>query len=107
MQDLETEPQPLMPRISMRWFFIVVAIVAVALVIVRTASYGAALFAAIAFTAVFLALFALLSGVSFLFAYLLGATERAISKQGLVTESPFSDNKLPDQIVPPRNLDIN
>lgn len=97
--------QPLLPRVSMAWFFVTVAIVAIALGVVRTAEQGRALQAALVFVTLFFFVTAILSASCFLIAFLFGAMERAVAPKQELPASPFSDGSLPPQIVPPRPVD--
>lgn len=97
--------QPLLPRVSMAWFFIAVAIVAIALGVVRTAEQGRALQGALVFTTLFIVIAAILSAGCFLIAFLFGAMERAVAPKQELPASPFSDGSLPPQIIPPRPVD--
>ncbi len=103
----ETQPQPFLPRVSMIWFFIVVTVVAVALVIIRAAEQGRAFQGALVLTGFFLLLLSFFSAASFLVAYALGAVERAVVGKGDLPSSPFSDGALPPQIIPPKHVDAN
>ncbi len=103
----ETRPQPLLPRVSMIWFFIVVTVVAVSLFIIRAAEQGRVLQAALVFTGVFVILTAVFSAASFSLAYVLGAVERAVVGKSDVPTSPFSDGSLPPQVIPSRPVDPN
>lgn len=102
-----SEPQPFLPRIRMVWFFVVVFVVAATLGIVRSAEQGRALAAALVFTTIFVGLCAFLSGACFTVAYLFGAMERAVTGQQNQPASPFSDDAMPEQIIPPRMVDEN
>ena len=103
MQE-EPEKQPFLPRIRMIWFFVIVSLVAIALGIIQAAEQGRALAAGLVFCGLFLALFFAFSGILFLIAFALGATENAIVKTEQVPQSPFIDGSMPDQILPPRNV---
>lgn len=94
--------EPLLPRVSISWFFIAVSIVAVALLIIRAADQGKALAAAIAFTGVFALVTALISGACFVFAFLFGAIERAVRPDEEPLGNPFIDGSPPEQMVPPK-----
>ena len=103
VQDQDNiEPQPLLPRVGMVWFFITVLLVAVAMFVVRSAEQGQALSAAMVFTLVFLAATAIFWGCAFVVAFLLGALEKAVEGDQQRVGSPFIDGTLPDQIVPPK-----
>lgn len=100
-----SDEQPLLPRISMGWFFIVVALVAVALILVRFADQGQALATAIIACLIFVILFLFFSAACFAIAYLLGATDQAVAESNPNPENPFSDAGLPEQIIPPKKID--
>lgn len=103
--DEYTEPQPLLPRFGMVWFFILVLIVAIALFVIRAADQAQALSAAMVFTVLFAFATLALSGMSFLVAYLFGALEKAVEGEQQRTGSPFIDGSLPEQIIPPKPAD--
>ncbi len=94
--------QPLLPRVSMVWYFIVVVLVAIALFIVRAAEQGQALAAALIFTCFFLLAVAFISAACFVVAYLLGAMEKALEGDREQTGSPFIDGSFPEQMIPPK-----
>lgn len=91
----------------MRWFFVVVLLVAIALFIVRAAEQGQALAAAMVFTATFAITTALISACCFVVAFLFGAMERAMAKDQDQVGSPFIDGSPPEQILPPKPTDSN
>lgn len=94
------EHQPLLPRFSMLWFFIVAVLVAIALFVIRAADQGQALASAMVFTVIFLAVAAIASGLCFTIAFLLGSLERSVSGEEKQVSSPFSSGSMPEQIVP-------
>ena len=96
----EALPQPFLPRVRMIWLFVAITVVAIALGIIRAADQGQALAAALVFTCVFLCLFAMFSGASFLVSYVFGFVEKNLGESTL-TSSPFVDGRLPDQLIPP------
>ena len=96
----EDVSQPFLPRVRMIWLFVAITVVAIALGVIRAADQGQSFAAAIVFTAIFLFLFALFSGLSFMFSYLFGFVEKNFG-ESTVTSSPFADGRLPDQILPP------
>ncbi len=98
--------QPLLPRIGMIWYFIVVVVVAIMLFVIRAAEQGQALAAAMAFTGLFLFVVALISGGCFVVAFLFGAMEKAFDSGREEPASPFIvDGSLPEQLVPPKPSD--
>lgn len=97
--------QPFLPRIGMIWFFISVTMVALALGIIRAAEQGRALAAAMVVGFVFAVMVALVSGMCFLIAFMFGATEKRLAPSKPEVASPFADNTLPDQIIPPRTIE--
>ena len=96
----ENEAQPFLPRVRMIWLFVAITVVAVALGIIRAADQGQSLAAALVFTCVFLFLFALFSGLSFITSYLLGFVEKNFGEVVEIS-SPFIEGRLPEQILPP------
>lgn len=105
ISDIEQERQPFLPRVRMIWFFIIAALVAVALGIIRSAEQGQALAAALVYVAVFIATFFAMAGIFFFVAFLFGSTDRAMSHAHPTTASPFGKDSLPPQIIPPRAAD--
>lgn len=97
------EQQPLLPRVGMVWFFVVAAVVAVALGVIRFAEQGQALAAAAVFMLVFFFFFFALSATFFIVSFLIGATLKTINEQNETTANPFSDGSTPpEQLFPPR-----
>ena len=102
--DQEQEPLPLLPQISMVWFFIIAAVVAIGLLIVSAVDDRRALPAALAYTAMFVAAFFGIGSLLFFIAYMFGATEHAVANPH-ATSNPFADGNLPPQLIPPRASD--
>ncbi len=96
----EDVPQPFLPRVRMIWLFVAITVVAIALGIIQAADQGQAFAAALVFTCVFIFLFALFSGTSFLISYLFGFVEKNMG-EATMTSSPFADGRLPEQMIPP------
>jgi ABC-type dipeptide/oligopeptide/nickel transport system permease component len=101
----EEVPQPFLPRVRMIWLFVAITVVAIALGIIQAADQGHAFAAALVFTCVFLFLFAMFSGASFLVSYFFGFAEKNLGAS-TVTESPFADGRLPDQQIPPSPTEV-
>lgn len=99
--------QPLLPRVGMKWYFVLAAAIAVVLAIVRASGQGRAVQVAIVLTGLMLVLFGIFSALSFLLAYAMGAAERATLDQNQSPASPFSYGSLPPQIIPPQPTDGN
>lgn len=104
-QNLES--QPFLPRVGMIWFFVIVTLVAVALGVVRSAEQGQSLAAAMVFLTIFVATFALLSGICFVVAFLFGAMEKAVAGEKERLASPFISGQMPEQIIPPTSGEEN
>jgi len=96
----EDLPQPFLPRVRMIWLFVAITVVAIALGIIQAADQGQAFAAALVFTCIFILLFAIFSGASFLVAYLFGFVEKNLG-ESTVASSPFADGRLPEQVIPP------
>lgn len=96
----EDLPQPFLPRVKMIWLFVAITVVAIALGIIQSADQGQAFAAALVFTCVFVILFAVFSGMSFLVSFLFGSVEKNLGESTL-TSSPFADGRLPEQVIPP------
>jgi hypothetical protein len=97
--------QPFLPRVRMIWFFVVITAFALVLWVVRSAEQGRTLAAALLFTGLFLLFYALFSAVSFLIAFFLGATRKAMVEANDTPRSPFSDGSPPEQIIAPRSVE--
>ncbi len=106
-QDEHNIKQPFLPRVGMIWFFITVSMVAIALGIIRAAEQGRALAAAIVVAGVFAVAVSLMSGLCFFVAFLFGASEKRLSASPEEAASPFANYPMPEQIIPPRAVDIN
>lgn len=89
----------------MIWFFVIAALVAVALGVTRMAEQGQALAAGLVFAVLFLAIFFGFAAIAFSVAYFFGATERAMADSHATPASPFSDGTPPPQLIPPRAND--
>ena len=105
MESPET-PQPLMPRISMIWYFVVATLIAILAMIIMRAESRQPLAVAIVFTGMLLLFFLLIGGGAFLIAFAVGATEKMIAPKQTTPESPFIDGRLPPQIIPPKPMEL-
>ncbi len=106
MNSIEEPRQPWLPRVRMIWYFIAVAIVAVALGIIQAADQGQALAAALVFTFLFVLVFVLLSSACFFFVYSFGFLEKSLTEAQVVS-NPFADGQLPEQMIPPRPTEVH
>ena len=104
-QSQETQSQPLLPQVSMKWFFILTVMMAILIFIARAADQGDSLAFAIVFALLFVALFSAFCGFCFTVSFFLGSIEQAVIGDEENISSPFIDGKLPDQIIPPRKTD--
>lgn len=93
--------QPLLPRISMRWFFVLALIVAGALTWLLRSSYQEDLVLVLIAMSLGIVAFLTLSAVFFGIAFLVGAVEKIIVKKEDAVESPFATESMPPQIIPP------
>lgn len=93
--------QPLLPQISMRWYFVAMLVVAVLLVLYLRSSLNQYLEISLVLTGASVLLFFALSGVIFAMAYVIGATDKLARQADQKTESPFAYDSLPPQVVPP------
>ena len=89
----------------MIWFFVAVTLIAILAWIVRNADRGWEFAEAFGFAAVMALVFFLASPLVFIFAFIFGATIREIQEIDAGPESPFGNDQLPDQIVPPSRPD--
>ena len=104
-EQQELERSTFLPRISMFWFFVAILMAAIALWIIRNANQGFAMAAAIIFCLLIVLVFFSISTLLFGIATVFGSTKHALDEINQETESPFSHDHLPDQIVPPRQTD--
>lgn len=93
--------QPLLPRISMRWYFVLVVVVAGFLTWLTRSEYQQSLVAVVVLLAIAAAGFLALSAVCFLLAYAIGATEKLSRHPEEKLQSPFAHEAMPPQIIPP------
>ncbi|HAC90731.1 MAG TPA: hypothetical protein DCF63_08870 [Planctomycetaceae bacterium] len=96
-----TKRQPLLPQISMRWYFVAMLVVAILLTTFLRSSLNQYLEIALILTGVSALLFLALSAITFAMAYVIGATDKLAQQAQQKTESPFAYDSLPPQIVPP------
>ncbi len=95
-------PQPLFPRVSMRWYFVVATIVAAVIVWVSSwEDSQTTLIITSGLLALACCIFLLASATFFLFAYTLGAVEKILFQADQKLESPFAHEAMPPQIIPP------
>ncbi len=97
--------QALLPRVRMVWTFVLITVVAIALGIVRAAEQGEAMAAALTLTLIFLVIYALFSAIFFCCAFFFGSMEQLIEGTQDDVASPFSDGTLPEQIIPPKQVE--
>jgi hypothetical protein len=103
MIESEQQPQPFLPRVGMVWFFVIAAMVALALGVVRYAEQGQALAAAAVLLVAFLIFFFLLSAIFFVVTFMFGVTLKGLSEKNELPSNPFSDGSTPpEQLFPPR-----
>lgn len=97
--------QPILPRISMRWYFVIVAIVAGTIAWVLTSSYQQTLTAILLMLSLAAGVFLTMSSILFLIAYTIGSVEKILFKPEGQTHSPFAHETMPPQIIPPLSND--
>jgi CHASE2 domain-containing sensor protein len=93
--------QPLLPRISMRWYFILVVLVAGFLTWLTRSEYQQSLVVVVVLLALATMCFLTMSAVCFLLAYSIGAMEKLSRKPEDQLQSPFAHEAMPPQIIPP------
>lgn len=95
------QSQPLLPRISMRWYFVLVLVVAFLVSVVFQSSnpkaWGMTLILLIGSTLFFF----MIAAVCFLVAFLFGAVKQVVFYEPPKPESPFANETLPPQVIPP------
>ena len=93
----------LLPRYSLRWILAINAVFALVFLVASYArsgqSWAIGLLGTLIAGAVSMLLFATLFAITFLFSRFVRATQR------VRTESPFATDKLPPQIIPPRDVE--
>ena len=105
MHEEPVEKQLLLPRVGLIWSFVALTASAVLIALVREVDRGAALVSAIVVTVAWMAvLFAMFSSL-FLITYALGLLEDLLAPERDDILSPFADDRLPEQIVPPLKSD--
>lgn len=105
MQDDPAGKQPLFPRIRLIWSFVAVTAAAVLIALVREVDQSAALISAIVGTLAWLTILFALFSLLFLVTYALGLLENLLAPPQDDVLSPFADDRLPEQIVPPIKSD--
>jgi hypothetical protein len=95
------QAQPILPRISMRWYFIVVVAISIVLTWLNQSSNQKSLVVTTILFAIAAGTFLMMAAGCFLIASLFGAVEKLFRNSELQTESPFADESMPPQIIPP------
>ena len=97
----ESPFQPILPRVSMRWYFVIAAAVAGVVAWVLASSYQQTLSAILLLLCLAASSFLVLSSLLFLVAYTIGSVEKILFKSEEQTHSPFAHETMPPQIIPP------
>lgn len=98
----EAQPfQPILPRISMRWYFVMVAIIGALIAWIMASEYQQTLTANILLLCLAVGSFLGLSAVLFLIAYAIGSVEKIFFRPEEQIQSPFAHETMPPQIIPP------
>ena len=105
MQDELREKQLLLPRVRLIWSFVALTAAAVLIALVRELDRGAALISAIVITVAWLAVVFAMFAILFLITYGLGLLEDLLAPEQDDVLSPFADDRLPDQVIPPLKTD--
>ena len=104
VRQVDVAPQPIAPAISMRWYFGLAAIIALAItMLARSESIKLQLLVGILLGAVLTFLF--VSAVLFSIALLVGAVNKILFAPAQTTQSPFASETLPPQVIPPQARD--
>ena len=102
--EAQRKVQPLAPAVSMRWYFISVAALGVVIALaIRSGSVKLQILLGLLVCPV--AIYLLCSSVCFLIAYLVGSLNQIVFYQAQRPESPFANETLPPQIIPPQARD--
>ena len=101
----ETERQPLLPQMRLKWAFVVLTAAAVLIALVRMADQGTALVSAIVAIAGWLVLLFGMFSILFLITYALGLLENLLAPAQDEILSPFAGERLPEQVVVPPKMD--
>lgn len=100
--DASTSHQPILPRISIRWYFAMLFIVACLVsVIIRSSdpqTWGMTLILLLGALSTFL----VVSASCFLIAFLVGAVKEIVFSEPSQPQSPFATETLPPQVIPPQ-----
>jgi tellurite resistance protein TehA-like permease len=105
MHDEPISKQLLLPRVGLIWSFVAITLAAILIALVRELDRGAALISAIVLTLAWIAVLFAMFSVLFLVTYSLGLLEDLLAPQQDDVLSPFADDRLPEQIVPPLKTD--
>ena len=102
--EAQRKVQPLAPAVSMRWYFIFVAALGVVIALaIRSGSVKLQILLGLLVCPI--AIYLLCSSVCFLIAYLVGSLNQIVFYQAQRPESPFANETLPPQIIPPQARD--
>lgn len=102
--EAQRKVQPLAPAVSMRWYFISVAALGVVIAVaIRSGSGKLQLLLGLLVSPV--VIYLLFSSFCFLIAYLVGSLNQILFYQAQRPESPFANETLPPQIIPPQARD--
>jgi len=93
--------QPVLPRISMRWYFVIVAVVGGLIAWVMTSEFQQTLTAILLLLCLAIGCFLGLSALLFLVAYTIGSVEKIFFQTEAQVQSPFANETMPPQIIPP------
>lgn len=105
MRDQTNLRQPFLPRVRLIWSFVAVTAAAVLISLVRIADQSTALISAVVAVVLWGGLMFGLFCVLFLITYALGLLEELLAGPSTDVQSPFAEDRLPDQIVVPIKTD--
>ncbi|MGN6134834.1 MAG: hypothetical protein ACTHOU_10055 [Aureliella sp.] len=105
MLDEATGSQPLLPRVRLIWSFVALTAAAVLIALVRQVDQGAALVTALVVTTAWLTVLFVMFSLLFLVTYALGLLENLLAPPQDDVLSPFANDRLPEQVVPPAKTD--
>ncbi|MBX3423061.1 MAG: hypothetical protein KF752_16010 [Pirellulaceae bacterium] len=94
-------PQPLLPRFTMRWYFVTAAIIGVLITLIARSVYQQSLVAVGLLLLLATGMYLTFSALAFFAAYSVGAMEKLAGSSQPQPESPFAQDTLPPQLLPP------
>lgn len=107
MQDETKLRQPFLPRVRLVWSFVAITAAAVLITLVRVADQSTALITAVVAVVLWGGLMFGFFSTLFLITYALGLLEELLAGPTIEVQSPFAEDRMPEQIVVPTKTDAN